>query len=502
MQGSSTSRPSCDALRSTLRLENTTILEVAYIQANSSITTPGSCQSSATVSSPLCRIYAQVNTTESSSLKFEAWLPDLWYGRLITIGSGGLSACIDYNDLDYTTSSFHFAAIASDSGHDGDTAAPLMNEPEVINDFSFQAVHASAELGKQVVQQYYSRSAAKSYYTACSNGGRQGMQAALLYPQDFDGILAGSPAVDFNHLLGWLAILGRDVGAPNGNSSSSFIPDALWPVVSAAIMEQCDLLDGVADQMLTEPDDCFFDPSVLLCPPSVANADSDACLTADQIVSLEKIYSPLINDKGVELWPRYDPLAENTTLRQLTFSGSIFSYPTSWWQNTIYNDTNYSFDKFGIQDIEFADTINPGGIAAFSGNFSAFRQRGGKIVTFHGREDGLIASGNSKRFYDLATSTLSLPNLDDFYRLFLVPGLAHCFYGPGAWKIGQSQLGSGVVVNDSAHNLLLALVDWVEGDTAPGSIIGTGDDGSTREHCRYPRFKSQWNGTAWNCVEI
>lgn len=93
MQGSSTSRPSCDALRSTLRLENTTILEVAYIQANSSITTPGSCQSSATVSSPLCRIYAQVNTTESSSLKFEAWLPDLWYGRLITIGSGGLSAC-------------------------------------------------------------------------------------------------------------------------------------------------------------------------------------------------------------------------------------------------------------------------------------------------------------------------------------------------------------------------------------------------------------------------
>lgn len=138
-----------------------------------------------------------------------------------------------------------------------------MNEPEVINDFSFRAVHASAELGKQVVQQYYSRSAAKSYYTACSNGGRQGMQAALLYPQDFDGILAGSPAVDFNHLLGWLAILGRDVGAPNGNSSSSFIPDALWPVVSAAIMEQCDLLDGVADQMLTEPDDCF-DPSVFV----------------------------------------------------------------------------------------------------------------------------------------------------------------------------------------------------------------------------------------------
>lgn len=93
MQGSSTSRPSCDALRSTLRLENTTILEVAYIQANSSITTAGSCQSSATVSSPLCRVYAQVNTTESSSVKFEAWFPDLWYGRLITIGSGGLSGC-------------------------------------------------------------------------------------------------------------------------------------------------------------------------------------------------------------------------------------------------------------------------------------------------------------------------------------------------------------------------------------------------------------------------
>lgn len=166
--------------------------------------------------------------------------------------------------------------------------------------------------------------------------------------------------------------------------------------------------------------------------------------------------------------------------------------------------------------MEYADEINPGGVATWSGNLSAYRERGGKILTYHGRFDGvrlsclsimlsltkkqLIASGNSKRFLNLISSTLGPPDLDEFYRLFLVPGMAHCTGGPGCFNLGQLGDSIAVASNDSAHNALLALVDWVEGGVAPESIIGTASDGTVREHCRWPDFLSQWNGIAWVCA--
>jgi feruloyl esterase len=103
--------------------------------------------------------------------------------------------------------------------------------------------------------------------------------------------------------------------------------------------------------------------------------------------------------------------------------------------------------------------------------------------------------------YDLISSTLSLRTLDDFYRLFLIPGMNHCSTGPGAWAIGQMGIESNAV-NDTAHNVLLALVDWVEGGNAPDLIIGStvGGNVTQREHCRYPQ-RSVLNGTAFICQE-
>jgi hypothetical protein len=96
---------------------------------------------------------------------------------------------------------------------------------------------------------------------------------------------------------------------------------------------------------------------------------------------------------------------------------------------------------------------------------------------------------------------MSLPLLDDFYRLFLIPGMGHCGGGLGANGFGQGILGFGTtVVNASSHNILLALVDWVESGAAPDTLIGTGVDGSTRTHCRYPQ-RSGWNGSTWVCTD-
>ncbi|KAJ7742352.1 tannase and feruloyl esterase [Mycena maculata] len=485
----------CLALKNSLHLENTTILNVTYIPAATNVSTPGTCQSTAPVTAaPLCRVYFVINTTSSSAVHAEAWLPDTWFGRFLGLGNGGLGGCIDYANLDYGTS-LHFAAVGSDNGHDGTVGTQFLNHPEVINDFAFRAVHVKAVIGKQIVQAYYGAPAAKAYYLGCSTGGRQGTQAALKFPEDFDGIVAGSPATDFNHLTIWQGLLSHYVGAPTSTPAPpEFLLPAAWAAVSAEILRQCDALDGVVDGVITEPDACEFRPEAIQC----GAGNAVGCLTATQVSAVKKVYTPLFGLQGELVYPRYSPGAEADPAQSQIFGGSFFSIAQDWGQFAILNVTEHDFSHFGLKAVDFWDSINPGGIATFDGDLSAFRNRGGKLLTYHGRRDPLISSTNSKRVYDLISHTLSLPLLDDFYRLFLIPGMGHCSGGLGPTSFGQSD---GLnLVNDSTHNILLAMVDWVEGGSAPATIIGVDAANGTRTHCRYP-MRSVFNGTVFVCEE-
>ncbi|KAG6853873.1 hypothetical protein C0991_000480 [Blastosporella zonata] len=407
----------CKALETQLHLENTTILSAARVSAGTNVSARGSCEVYASVvSTPICRVEFVINTTSTSAVYAEAWLPDTWYGRVLSVGNGGLAGCVYYINLDYGAS-LHFATVSSNNGHDGTDGKPFFNNPEVINDFAFRAIHVQTVIGKQIAEAYYGQPHHRSYYLGCSTGGRQGTQAALKYPEDFDGIVAGAPATDWNHLLGWSAMLARYIGMPHASTSPSFISPALWNVIAAEILKQCDALDGVEDGIITEPDACEFRPEAILC----AGGTTEGCLLVP----------------------------------------------------------------------------NPGGISTFSGNLSKFRDRGGKFLTYHGRRDELIPSGNSKRMYNMISKTLGMPSLDTFYRLFLVPGMNHCITGPGAGNFGQRGVVSNVV-NASTHNVLLAVVDWVETGVPPDTVVGTADDGTQREHCRYPQ-RSVWNGEAFVC---
>ncbi|KAJ6522369.1 tannase and feruloyl esterase [Mycena vulgaris] len=490
----------CLSLQQGLNLENTTILNVTYVAAPTNVTTPGSCQPNAPVTSaPLCRVQFVINTTSTSAVHAEAWLPDTWFGRFMATGNGGLNGCIDYIAVDYGAS-LHFATVGSDNGHDGQSGLPFLNHPEVINDFAFRAVHVETVIGKQIVEAYYGKPAAKSYYLGCSTGGREGTQAALKFPGDFDGILAGAPATDFNHLVGWSGLLTHFIGAvnitvPPPNTSPKFLPPALWAVVSAEILRQCDALDGVVDGIITEPDDCQFRPETIAC---TANQTAN-CLTPPQLQAVRNIFSPLLGSRGELIYPRYSPGAEADPIAAAIFGGPMFGFTVDWERYAILNVTEHDFTDFGLKDIALFDKINPGGIATFDGDMSAFRNRGGKFLTYHGRRDPLISSTNSKRVYDLISHTLRLPSLDDFYRLFLIPGMSHCGGGLGAPAFGQGTSPDSNVVNASSHNILLALVDWVEGGVAPGTIIGSGANGTVRTHCRYP-MRSVFNGKTFVCV--
>jgi hypothetical protein len=142
----------------------------------------------------------------------------------------------------------------------------------------------------------------------------------LLYPEDFDGILGGAPAVDFNHLILLGGLLGTYVGSLDPENSPSFIRRPLWTVISEEILRQCDGLDGLMDGVITEPDDCNFRPEALLC---VEDTQED-CLTQPQVDALHKIYKPTYGTKGQLIYPRYDPGAEIDFKRSYRYFGGSF----------------------------------------------------------------------------------------------------------------------------------------------------------------------------------
>ncbi|KAL5504958.1 hypothetical protein ACEPAH_7621 [Sanghuangporus vaninii] len=511
----------CSALRENdLSSLNTTILNATYYENATKVETFGVCEPIALISERLCRVQFVVNTSSVSAVTAEAWFPRAWSGRFLALGNGGLGGCIDYDNLDYG-SSLGFASVASNNGHDGNSGAAFANNSEIVADFTSRAVHVETTVGKELVAAYYERPPRHSYYMGCSTGGRQGMYAALHYPSDFDGILAGAPFTNFNNLVGWSGMIAKYLGAPHGNKSASFIPSHLWDLVSEEILHQCDGLDGVVDGIIAEPDACDFVPETLLCE----ERGTEKCLSKSQVEALRKVYSPLYGLDGDLLVPRFDPGAENTTFaKSVFFSGKPSTVLVDWLRYVVLNDSSYDFAQFGLADVARMQAIDPRNISTFDGDFSAFRARGGKIITYHGRVDSAAPSGNAKLLYTLVSRTLGLrpSTLDEFYRLFLVPGLEHCFGGKGAVNFGQRKsVGSSILqhtdekqtkvtegpqeifktTKTQPSNILLSLVNWVENGRAPDTIVGVSDDGKTiREHCRYP-WKSQWDGNRWICAK-
>lgn len=494
-------RAACDATLVPLleaHLLDTTVVTVEHVAANSFVNTSTGgpagiltgtpCQATAQVAADLCRVVLSVRTSNSSGLRMEAWLPDEFFGRLLGTGNGGLNGCIEYTDM-AVGSAQHFATVGTNNGHDGDTGVFFFGHPEVIRDFAFRSIEREAVLGKQIVSLYYGAdSLGKSYYSGCSTGGRQGFKMVQSFPDLFDGVIAGSPALDWNHLLGTGGVFGTILGTAGGHQG--LLSNADLNLVTADVLAQCDALDGVTDGIIDDPDTCDYRPENLLCPLGAVNTTS--CLSPEKVVVVRQIFTPLFGTTGELLLPRFDPGA--TGLVHPLFGPGEFPYTLDWFRFVIFNDTAFTGVNFTVADVEFAQRLDPSGISTMNADIQPFLDRGGKILTYHGTQDFLIPSGNSRRYYNDVATTLQMPTLDSFYRLFTIPGMGHCSTGPGAWQFGQSGTDIRGLANDTSSNILLALVDWVENGRAPDGIVGTkfmndlvteGID-SQRLHCPYP----------------
>ncbi|KAI3604295.1 feruloyl [Moniliophthora roreri] len=491
-------------------IQNATLVLAESVAAGTTLRFPNlddSCGSkSQVVSADICRVALSFATSESSSIYMESWLPRNWTGRFLSTGNGGLGGCVEYNNMAYT-SALGFAVVGANNGHDGDTGAPFEGNPEVLADYAYRSIHTNVVVGKEITQRFYRTPHQKSYYFGCSTGGRQGLKSVQDFPDDFDGVIAGAPAADLNALIGWSGHFLSITGTPG---QPSFISQSIWRgLISENVLAQCDGIDGVLDGIIEDPNLCNYDPSELLCK----DEQTANCLTGTQVQTVRGVYSSWRNFEGNVLYPRQQPGAESSAIGY--YDGTPFQYTSDWFRYVIYNS---SFDAARITLPEYlhAIAVDPFGVSTWKGDISAFRERNGKLVVYHGQQDGIISPANSERYYEHVSNTmgLSTSSLDDFYRFFRISGMEHCSGGTGASQIG----GTGSVAEstnlDPGSNILMALVRWVEEGVAPDTVTGyrykdgimSSGVAFSRKHCRYP-YRNTYDGIgdstkpeSWTCV--
>ncbi|KAJ4473752.1 Tannase/feruloyl esterase [Lentinula aciculospora] len=488
-------------------IANTTIFFADIVPAGTNLTfadqdpSCASTTSSQVVLADMCRVALNISTSVQSGITMEAWLSRNWTGRFLSTGNGGLGGCIQYIDLAYTTA-LGFATVGANNGHNGTSGVSFYHNPEVLADFAYRSIHTNVVVGKEIIKLFYGAPHNTSYYLGCSTGGRQGFKSMKDFPDDFDGIVAGSPGINWNSLMSWEDYIFSVLG---NISSPTFISSDQWlGLVHENILQQCDAIDGVVDGIIEDPNLCNFKPEELICSPSSSNTSD--CLTTEQVYALRLVFSPLYDSNGRLMYPRQQPGSENADYIGEIYGGELVQFSADWFRYVVY-DPSFNLTTLGVTDWTHAQELNPFDIGTWNGNLSAFSSRGGKILTYHGQADMITSPINTELYYAHVEQTMSLrPNdLDNFLRLFRISGMSHCAEGPGAWEIGQTLPGAGGELTeetlDPERNVLTALVKWVEEGIAPETILGTKYVNDTKElgvkfsrrHCRYP-LRNTFNG--------
>ena len=446
-----------------------------------------------------CRVVGVLKPSGDSEINFEVWLPAAnWNTKFQGVGNGGFAGSIGYEEMAAALRR-GFATASTDTGHSGTAtdAKWALGHHEKIVDFGYRALHETTAAAKAISGAFYGDAPQRSYFSSCSNGGREALMEAQRYPADYDGIVAGAPAYFWTHLLTTAA---WDMNAVN--DPAAYIPAAKLPAIEAAALEACDALDGVKDGVIDNPARCHFDPAVLQCK----DADSNTCLTAPQVAALKKIYSGPVNSKGEHVFPGFSPggapgitgwvgwvtgMSPGQSL-QYAFGSNFFRY-------MVFDDANWDFKNFNVdRDTKVADDKMAGILNATDPDLKRFKDRGGRLIIYHGWSDAAIPPTSSIDYYQSVAAKMGAKQTADFVRLFMVPGMQHCGGGPGPNVFGQTSAPEG----DAQHDVNRALEHWVEDGVAPSQIIAAKYKGATpssgvartRPLCAYPQV-AEWTGS-------
>ncbi len=456
------------------------------------------------LNAPFCRIQGSIKPSPDSDIAFEVWLPpqSAWNGKYEGVGNGGFAGSLLYGAMDRALEG-GYAVSGTDTGHSGGAldAGWAFGHPEKITDFGWRAIHETASASKAIIEAYYAKAPAHSYFSGCSDGGRAALMEAQRFPKDYDGIVAGAPA-NF-----WTSLLTNGVWNDQAltETPDSWISPEKLSVVTNAALKVCHGEDGVVD----DPGQCNFDPSSLLCTAG----ESNECLSAPQIAALKKLYSGRQDASGKSIFPGYPPGGESDPVGWVLWITGVepkrigqtltYGFVTGYFATMVFDKPDWSFRGQNLaDDLAQAQEKTGRAVDAADPDLSAFRDAGGKLLQYHGWNDSAIPASTSIDYYEEVAAKLGgIEKIQSFYRLFMAPGMQHCGLGLGPNAVG-GVYGLPPPSRDPAHDVVAALAHWVEDGAPPEQIIATlyHDNNPTkgiaaqRPWCPYPataRFSGQ-----------
>ncbi len=472
--GESASKPrmACSALRSLTSYEFTIV----------------SAEPEAAGGLEFCRVMGHVQP----EIRFEVNLPAEWNRRLYMFGNGGYAG----ENLETPGRKAQrdaglklgFAVAQTNTGHDNE-AEPLGSfavSSQKLYDYAFRAVHVTAETAKRLAAAYYGSGPSKSYFFGCSTGGRQALISAQRFPDDFDGIVAGAPVLDFTGtMIGYVQTAHA--------MATAAIPAAKLMTLAQKVYESCDGKDGVKDGLIEDPRRCGFSPTREL-PKCAGDGDGDACFTAAQIETLEKIYAD-VSANGKRLFPGWPVGAE--------VAGSNGRSGWDAWLvreggppiSVLFAETFFRYLAFPKKDPGLTlKQVDLGRDAprlqwirqvldATDPDLSRFRARGGKLLMYFGWADPALNPRMGVEYYESVMRKMGAAT-QEFFRLYMMPGVFHCAGGVGC----------------AAFDPIAALIPWVEQGRPPENLVASRVEAGklirTRPLCAYPQVaKYQGSGS-------
>lgn len=403
--------------------------------------------------------YCRVEGYVSPQVWFEVRLPlENWNSRFLMQGCGGMcgwinmEACADALARNY-------AVANTDMGHKGPPSSAFWakNNREAEIQFGFRATHVVAVAAKAIIAAFYAVDAERSYFRGCSTGGRQGLISAQRFPHDFDGIIVGAPVIHqpgtAQFHLAWLGLANLD------EQRQPILTADKVPLIQRAVMVACDANDGVEDGVLMDPRACDWDPEALLC----ARNRRDDCLSKAQVQAVRRLYSPARDSQGRRLFP-------GGMMKGSEHEWAPIIAPPPGKQSPLFDPNGMiaevlrylTFDQdrgadYSLFDLDFDEDYKRFGVMASlntanNPDLREFAAHGGKLILYHGWDDLEIPPLGSVEYYeDVERFMGSVYKTQEFFRLFILPGVAHCRRGPGA----------------DAIDYLSHLENWVERGRAP-----------------------------------
>jgi len=427
-----------------------------------------------------CRVDSVINQRTGVDGKpygigFSLALPDRWNGSFLFQGGGGLNGSValplgSQAAGDKPALARGFAVVTTDSGHKGSVFdGSFFRDQQASLDFYYVAIGRVAQVAKQMIESFYGRAARHSYYDGCSTGGREAMIMSQRYPDYFDGIVSGDPAIRTGHsnlALGFITGAFDKTGpkdAAGKPDPEKVFSDSDRKLIVNSLLEACDAKDGLKDGMIFNQRACAFDPGTLVC----AGPKNDTCLTKAQAETLKTSFAGPKSVRGDAIYPGFPfdaGIGDDGRIPGLLQGPRI---PVA----TGADFTNFDADREAARVA--ADSTAGLGDSTWT-NLSSFAGHGGKLLFYHGLSDPWFSPLDTLDYYQKMAKDTGNGSVASWSRIYFVPGMGHC------------QGGSASL---DRFDMLSAIVDWVEKDVAPDRVIATGPafPGRSRPLCPYPQ---------------